>query len=286
MKANNDSTTGVRSLLKKFRPDEATVLLVLSMLSLGIVLFYISDSLAEDEFLIRVTSADKEHLENQWMQQFGVSPNEVELNNLIAEWTIEEAMVREALRLGLDQNDTIIRRRLRQKLEYLLGDQDFAIEVSEDRLRSFFDSRRELYAIPEKVDFIHVFFTGENRSNPRQDAATARVSINERNWQSIGDPFPLSRSFTEVSFEEVRRDFGYRFETSLLNANLGEWTGPVTSWYGIHLIRVAKRKPSEPVMFEQARADVLRDFEMESNENAKQSYVEEIASKYRVEIEL
>lgn len=256
------------------------------MFIFGVVLTVISKLSEEDEFLIRVTQENNEHLADQWVQQFGAAPNDEELNDLIAEWVVEEAMVREARRMGLDENDTIIRRRLRQKLEFLVSDQDLPEPISEDSLESFFESRSDLYATPPKVDFIHVFFSGEKRVNPRQDAERALESIGEDDWESYGDPFVLSRSFSGVTVIDVRRDFGYRFETSLLNAPTNEWIGPVTSWYGIHLIHLKDRSASEPAVFEEVREEVLRDFKLQRNDDAKQKHVEEIASKYRVEIDL
>ena len=275
-----------RQVFRRLKPDKATILVILGMLFLGVTLYLFQDDRDQDQFVIQVTSAEREHLADQWLFQFGTEPTQDELDTLIAEWTIEEAMVREARRMGLDENDTIIRSRLRQKLEFLTSDQGETQPIAEIEIRAFFLEHRDLYEIPETINFRHVFFSGEKRENPRQDAEAALQSIDDDNWESFGDPFHLSSSYTDTSYIEIRREMGYRFETAILNATDGEWHGPVTSWYGIHLIHVGQRTPSRPAEYESVREQVKRDLQLQRNDDAQTNYIDEIVAKYRVEIAL
>lgn len=259
-------------------------------LVLGAALFAIDAwRSAQGEDVIRVGPLDIARLQDQWAVQMGRPPSEEELDALINAHVREEMLVREALAMGLDDNDVIIRRRLAQKLTFLTEDLALLEPASEAELEAFFQENMERYRVAERLTFSHVYFSPDRRDAARADAVAALGTLTDANWRTVGDPFMLRRTYAQVTPADVRKDFGVGFAQALsalegAGENPG-WQGPIESGYGFHLVRFEGRTASRLPMFAEVAARVADDFDSDRRDQANQRYHEELEKQYRVEMQ-
>jgi hypothetical protein len=162
---------------------------------------------------IEVTAAVVERLRAGWERQFGRVADEETLRDLVAAHVREEVLYREALALGLDRDDTIVRRRMAQKMEFLTDDVAAAAGTDEDALRAFFDANAARYARPARTTFRHVYFSTERRgAHAARDAAEALAAVQAgASDAALGDPFLHGDAFTGREPADVEALFGPAF---------------------------------------------------------------------------
>ena len=180
----------------------------------------LNDSAKNNDNHIVITIADIDHLKALWKKKWQRNPTQVELNGLIEQQIREEVMYREALALGLDQNDTIVRRRLTQKLEFITADLATHAEPSDAELAEFLQAHIETFTTPSEISFEHVYLNTDKRGEEAQQ--DAQRLLNELKNSSVnvdinivGDPFMLGQQYDLVTEQEVSRLFGNRFTSEL-----------------------------------------------------------------------
>ena len=226
----------------------------------------------------------KDTFANQWQRP----PNQDELRGLVASFLEEELFAREAKALGLDQNDTIVRRRLAQKLEFLIGDTSRIVEPADAELRRFYDTNAERFGVEARVSFTQLFFNPEKRQHAESDARAALVSISGMGADgaaAIGDPILLENEFHEVDEQTVAKMFGADFARAIFFLRPGSWAGPVKSGYGVHLVRVTNLSPATVLSFEEVRPKVLEEWRHQQQTQAKAVYLSKLREKYGVVID-
>lgn len=191
-------------------------------------------------------------------------PDEAELKGMLDDWVREEIASREAVALGLDRDDPVVRRRLRQKLEFLLEDEASAARPGEAELTAWFESHLADYEQPAAVSFRQVFVDGERRGGGADEEARRLLSALRRSRTSgepaePGDSSMLPAEVALSGLDQVAREFGGGFADALLAVEAGEWTGPVRSSFGLHLVFVRERHPARRPTFEEVRSEVERD---------------------------
>jgi hypothetical protein len=245
----------------------------------------------DERYVVEVTSADIEWLRNRWNKLMGREPTLDELRGLVESMIREEILYREAVAMGLDEKDTVVRRRLAQKMEFLFKDLAEAEQPSEEVLKKYFGANQERYVQPGTVSFGHVFFSRDRRGDKAQMDARGAVEqlagkgIDAEETAGYGDPFVLAGYYEGQSAEEVARTFGGEFAEGSFKIKTGEWGGPVRSSYGWHVVFVQQRTQDSVPDFEQVRAKVEVDYmAMRKAEMNSRAYGE-ISSKYRVMVE-
>jgi hypothetical protein len=226
----------------------------------------------------------KDTFANQWQRP----PTEDELRGLVASFLEEELFAREAKALGLDQNDTIVRRRLAQKLEFLIGDTSRIVEPAETELRRFYDANAERFRAEARVSFTQLFFNPEKRQHAEADARAALVSISGTSADdaaAMGDPILLENEFHEVDEQTVSKMFGADFAGAIFSLKPGSWAGPVKSGYGVHLVLVTDLRPATLLSFEEVRPKVLEEWRHQQQTQAKAVYLSKLREKYGVVID-
>jgi parvulin-like peptidyl-prolyl isomerase len=236
--------------------------------ALGAMLFAASEYLeARSNFArIEISRAQVEGIKNNYRLQYGASPTAEQLNALIDQFVKEEVFYHEALRLKLDQDDEIIRRRLVQKYEFLQQDLGTPQDPSEADLRAFYQLHTKHYEIPERLTFSHVFFSID-RSN--DDGAKARavraLAVLDREGVTRapddGDSFPGAVDYAGATPTQVRRAFGSSsLSDEVFKIAPGYWAGPFRSGFGWHLVYVATHEPAGVAAFDDVRDAVRRDY--------------------------
>lgn len=244
------------------------------------------DAAQEDTRLIEITPGTVQRLQDAWARQWRRPPTQEELDRLIEEHIREEVLYREAVALGLEQDDTIIRRRLAQKMEFLSEDIGTLAEPAESDLRAFFAERKVEFTEPARISFTHVYFSPDQRGAAA--AADAELALAELQAADVidatdrGDRFLMQSQYDRLTQRDAGQLFGGAFAEQVFELPVGRWSGPVESGFGWHLVRVSEQvAPREPV-FEEVREDVSREFNYERQRVARDATYEALRSRYEV----
>lgn len=237
-------------------------------LVLGAVLFGINQYLeARSRFThIAITPEIVQGIAENYRLQYGSLPTPQRLDALVEARIREEVFYHEALRLGLDRDDEIIRRRLVQKYEFLQQDLEIVAEPAEQALRAFFDANEHRYQLPSTVSFSHVYFSADTRGEEgaRADAARIASALAVRGVSRApdeGDPFPGPTDFAGVSQAELGRVFGREgLASGIFAMEANSWSEPIASGLGWHVVHVNSREPERSPSFEEVREVVRRDY--------------------------
>ncbi len=225
---------------------------------------------------VEVSLAHIDRMRGLWQRQWRRPPTEKELEGLINQFIREEILYREAVAMGLDQNDTVIRRRLAQKLELLSNDLAALAQPTEDEMQQYLEQKPERYGVPARISLSHVYMSRDRRGAAVEDDARHVLhklrskSISPGEYRELGDPFMLQYDYPSRSQQDLRELFGTAFAESVFELELGSWHGPVESSYGVHLVLVRERtEPRMPSLSEvraRLRADLLDQRRREMNE--------------------
>lgn len=232
---------------------------------------------------------DLESLQQQFVAQWRRPPTRAELDGLVEGQIREEVWYREGLALGLDRGDTILRRRIGQKMEFLVADTAVPGDPGDVALRAYFEANLAQYDEPPHVSFTHIYFSVDARG-PRARADAERVL---RGLQAAGAPvrapergdrFALSYDYASRTADQVDQEFGGGFGQQLLNQSPGSWQGPIQSAYGLHLVRVTERAPARPAVFEEARERVVTDFVYQHRRDANEAAYRRLRNRYAITV--
>jgi len=237
-------------------------------------------------------SADKiQQLHETWSRQRGTPPTDAQLRNLVEDFIREEVLYREAIASGLDQDDTIVRRRLSQKVEFLAQSIASTVEPSDIELQQFFEDNKEKYIIPTQVAFSHVYFSSSRRGARAPDDARTVLTrltsdqLSAADASGLGDRFMLQYDYPPQSQEQIRDLFGIEFASQMFELPQGEWTGPVESSYGMHLIYIQHRILSRTPTLKEIHAQVMRDLNDQRIRTSANEYYRGLRSRFDIEID-
>ncbi|MEJ6595418.1 peptidylprolyl isomerase [Parasphingorhabdus sp.] len=271
--------------MKIFR-DPITHFVLIGLLLLGLNHFW-NVWQGEQGRTIRVSAAEIDRLGKIWAGTAGRLPTGEDQQQIIDQYVQEEMLVREAERLGLSDGDTIIRRRLAQKMDFLVSDDATANDPTDAELERWFEDHRERFAAPEMRSFTHVYFSPEKHGSRIEAAAeTARTRLQSgAEWKSLGDPFIQKRSYAAVPEREVARLFGPKFATDIFKLGADQWSEPVGSAFGLHLVRIEAIDSAAQAQFASIRNEVLVAWQDEQRSNGKRAALKKLIGSYEVIIE-
>lgn len=240
---------------------------------------------------ITVSSQKIEWLKSTWEQRWNRPPTPEELDGLIKSYVREIVLYREALALGLDKDDTIIRRRLGTKMEYLVTDILAMTPPTNDQLEAYFDKNREQYREPTRYSFTQVFFDPDKRGrNTLEDAEAVKARLVAAGDEiqdpgALGDGLMLENYHVDRAKFEIQGLFGDSFAQSLVVMSPGQWHGPVPSGYGVHLVFIHQIiEPPQPA-FEDLRDKLAQAWTMEKTQELKQEFFDNLYEQYTIVIE-
>jgi hypothetical protein len=211
---------------------------------------------------IELTADDLRQIRLAWRAQGRDAPSPEQMRHLVEARVREEILYREALALGLDENDTIVRRRLAQKMEFLFEDVAALREPGADELREWFHRNTERFTQPARASFRHLYFSPDRRGGgAREDAARALEQLAGRPADApaaaaLADPFLFQDYYGDRSFDEIASSLGPAFARALFTPPSGGWTGPIESGYGWHLVHLDAITPASVAAFEDVEAHV------------------------------
>jgi hypothetical protein len=232
--------------------------------------------------------------EVQWLAQTFASqrlrtPTAEELRGLVGELANEELLAREATEMGLDKDDTIVRRRLAQKLLFIVDDTSRLAEPTEGDLRKYYEANAARFEVPAKVSFRQIYFNPQHRKDASGDASVALVSLSQSGGGSladtVGDRILLDGEIRDADARGVTSMFGHDFAEAVFKLEPGVWSGPVKSGLGLHLVAVSKIDQAEQRPFENVRTEVKDEWLRERQEIASREYLARLREKYGVVID-
>lgn len=239
---------------------------------------------------IAVTAGQVEQLVAGFTRTWQRPPDEAELKELIDEYVREEIAYREAIALGLDRDDTVIRRRLRQKVEFLAEDAAVAEPPTEQELQAWLDRHAGEFRIEPQVSFRQVYL--DPARSPDHAGRVAALLRNlgeagpEADISGLGDALMLEPEYPLMSQEEVERLMGPDFAARVVALEPGTWTGPVASGYGDHLVLVRERVAGQMPTLEQVRPFVEREVLADRRRRELERVYEELLQRYSVTVEM
>lgn len=228
---------------------------------------------------VRISVAEVNWLKETWTRQWQRPPTAEELRGLVTDYLKEALLAREAVEMGLDENDTIIRRRLAQKMAFLVQDAARIFEPEEAELRRYYDASRSHYQTPALVSFTQLFFKSES------EAKQGLAQLATRSPDELGDPSMLERDHDQADVQAVTSQFGDAFSREVFGLETGQWHGPVASTYGHHLVRINSRQAAQPLPYEAAREQVLENWQREQQTRSSQRFFAELLTKYDVVVD-
>ena len=244
-----------------------------------------------DSTRIVVGPGQVEHLAVSFARTWSRPPAHEELKGLVDEYVREEMAAREARSMGLDREDTIIRRRLRQKLEFLVEDAAEAVPPTEADLQAWLDAHPETYRRELQLAFRQVFLSPDQRGGATEADAKALLRRLERagpdaDIEGLGDSIMLPDEFGLAPVSLAYRTFGNDFAHRLEEIEPGRWTGPVPSAYGLHLVFVRERIEGRAPTLENVRDAVVRDLLTSRRKERLESMYDRLLAKYTVVIDM
>jgi len=238
---------------------------------------------------VRITEQELNWIVETATRQWSRAPNEAELHNLVAEYLREELLSREARELELDRDDTIVRRRLAQKMTFYLEDTARQLAPPEAELRALYDGKRESYSEPAQASFVQVYFSREKHGERTVDEARKTLAKLEREGEradpeQLGDPSLLPATLVEADQRAISGSFGDDFARAVLALAPGAWHGPIESGYGLHLVRVTARREPKARPYESVREALVTEWRRGQEEKAKADYFAGLLRKYDVQV--
>lgn len=216
-----------------------------------------------------------------WTAQVGRPPNDKDLKGIINQLVEEEILYREALKLDLDKDDIIIKRRLAQKIGFLKQEEQ-SKPPTESQLKEYFDSKEAVYFLDKKISFTHLYFSKEK--NGAERAIASLKFIQEQDGLPDSDPFLVGKNFLNKTPKEIDRDFGNGFSAYIIRGTKGSWLGPFESIYGSHLVKISKIKEARKPVYEEVKKAVLMDYLLENKQKEMRNFVDELKEEYKVQI--
>jgi len=236
---------------------------------------------------IIVSTAEMERQAQIFATENRRQPTDADLEGLLFAHVEEQVLMREAQKLGLDSDDTIIRRRLAQKMRFMIDDVSAPTVPPRAELENWFNANTGKFIRPETRSFEHIFLSPKGRADTVvADAEAMLLTGISEDWTKQGDAFMSGRRFTKLAAPAVQRDFGTAFSQSLFALpDSNEWQGPMNSAFGVHLVRLTEITPERLPEFNSIIAEVEAIWRDEAQRAENAENLKKLIQKYRVEVE-
>lgn len=235
--------------------------------------------------LVQVSAGRLEQMATVFSRTWMRPPTPEELRGLVRDYALEEIAYRQALAMGLERDDPIVRRRLRQKLDFLVEDEQDLLEPSDDELAGFLAEHAEAFWEDPRYTLEQVYVSLDR--HPDDAEAVARTALAELRAGSPaqGDPTLLPETFERATAGEVDTQFGLGFAAQLEDLPLGRWQGPLRSRVGLHLVRLDAREPGRTPELDEVRDVVVREWTAARHAEARREREERLLASYDVVVE-
>lgn len=239
-----------------------------------------------EEKKIELSTSQIQQIAGQFSKTWMRQATDEELQALIKEHIRDEVYYREAMAMGLDKNDAVIRRRMRQKLEILLNDMAAARVPSNQVLTNFMNENEEKFSKDPVISFQQIYLNPDKRSDIKSDAISILEDLkNGKKSEELGDATMLGYAFNEYTQSEITRQFGEKFTQQIIKLRPGDWQGPVFSSMGVHIVKIDVFTSGKMPQLSEIRDKVEREWMAETSKELKDEAFEELLKDYEIVIE-
>jgi hypothetical protein len=274
----------MRDLFKK----PAVHVVLLGLIVAAAILIAKGPPSADASRRVVVTGADLLQQRAAFMRTWQREPTAEELRGALEQHIRQEVLYREALARGYDRDDLVVRRAMQQKMEFLAASQALQEPPSEEEIEAFFALRRERYRLSAVLTFAQVYLSPDRRgAAAEQDAIDLLARLRSEEPEAVdlaawGDPIMLETFYSRRSEQDVSAAFGDVFAEAVVRLPVGSWEGPVSSGYGLHLVKVIERDESRIPDWREVAGRVVSDMEFEAKASARDQLYQEVAQSYEV----
>ena len=245
---------------------------------------------AEAPTKVVVSASRAATLADRFVRTWRRPPTDQELQGLVEDYIRDEIFYREGRAAGLDRDDFVIRRRVRQKMEFLAEDMA-AAEPSDEQLAAYLASNPQQFRTDDRLTFHHVFLSATRRRNALEDdtrqIAAMLVRTNAAvDPAAIGDPFLLGEEFREMRRSDIARTFGQEFAEQLSAVAPGRWQGPIRSSFGAHFVFVDERLNGTLPQLDAVREAVRREWQNARQVEAEHKLYLTLRERYQIVVEM
>jgi hypothetical protein len=267
---------------------------LLQFLVVGVLLFGAWKLVQPDSFdrgptnRIVLTDADVRQLATTWSMAGRAPPSPEQMQRLVEDRVREEVLYREALALGLDKDDTIVKRQLARKMEFLAEDVSKLEEPKPGELRAWYEKHKGRFALPPRISFRHVYFSPDHRgAMVRADAERALSQLAGKPMDApgiatAGDPFMFQQYYGDRPYDDFARQFGPPFARALVELKPGAWAGPIASGYGWHVVFVESLTPQRTPDYEEIESDIKTAWVEDRRNAVRAQMYEAMRARYEV----
>lgn len=275
----------------KFFREPLVHFLIIGAALFAVYAFWGQQDVEEQGRTIDISAGEINWLTDIWKKRWMRAPTDEERAGLINQYLREMVLYREAVAMGLDKDDSVIRRRLGQKLEFLSKDLITPQPPTEKELLVYFDKHMDRYQKPDLVTMTQIFIDPDLRGDTTlADAEALKKQLEAlqefpQDTQGYGDPFMLQNYYPERTEAELLKLFGSGFAESVFELSSVQWHGPVLSGYGTHLVYVHDHQKTAPPTFSDAEEQVKQEWDHDKRQELNEKFVASVIARYDITIE-
>ena len=258
----------------------------LHFIVIGIALFFLYGLVnknTDSKNTIIINDFDLENIISSFEMQWKRDPTEQELQNIINQNIKQEVFYQEALKMNLDHNDEIIKRRLSQKMQFLSNDIAALSEPTDEVLKTYYKKNSEKYLTPATYSLYQITFSPDHRKDNYKDAMETLKQFPEATFDEMkdwGDPLPFSYYFEAVNANELGLQLGSKFSNALESQEINKWVGPIPSGFGFHLVFITNKVDPQIPAYEMVKKEVLRNYEYDNQIETNELIYQELKKRY------
>ena len=267
---------------------------LLHFLLIGAGLFLLyglqNDGYVSENNRIVISKGNIDRLIALWEKKRQRPPTQIELERMIEQQIREEVLYREALAMGLGENDVIVRKRLAQKIDFITTDIAAMAEPGDKQIVDFFNLNQDKFEKPGALTFEHIYFNRDKRGDKTE--ADAQALLDKLKQSDVvldvslaGDSFMMGQQYEQIEKQGVTRLFGKGFSKDLFELKTNSWQGPVNSSYGIHLVYISNKNAAQSVELNSVRDKVISEWRAEQRQIQNETLYRKLRERYDVVIE-
>ena len=259
---------------------------------IGIALFFLYGLVNKNidtKNTILITDFDLENIISSFEMQWKRDPTEQELQSIINQNIKQEVFYQEALKMNLDHNDEIIKRRLSQKMQFLSNDIAALSEPTDDILKVYYKENSNKYLTSTRYTLYQITFSSDVRKDNYKDASKTLKQFPEATFdemKKLGDKLPFSYFFEDVNAKELRLQLGSKFPDELKSQEINKWVGPIQSGFGYHLVYITNKVAPSLPDFEVVKKEVLRNYEYDNQIETNELIYQELKKSYDIQFDI
>ena len=247
--------------------------------------FYLSSIDTETKPQVTITQGKIKQLTAQFEKTRQRTPSDIELKALIKNQIREDLAFEHGMQMGLVENDSIIKRRVQQKIEFMLKDSIAGIEPSREDLEAYLMEHKEQYTMAPVYSFKHVYINPEQHEDVDAFIEKLKSMDLSAQYKNVGDSMMIESDYMHITTAQVARLFGRKFAKALDAISLDTWQGPIKSGYGVHLVFIDHKIPKHLATLEEVENQLRRDFSVDAQKKALNAFYDALKVHYDVNVE-